>query len=228
VVTSGSVNTASPGTYRVTYAVTNSAGLSASVTRDVRILAPHETRLPRETFRFNHQGRRNDAFTNQVTALGDGILTLNVTVANNTSVAVRFTGPSGEVFAHTFSGNAARDIWLGAGTYTVSSTITEGNGNTSFSLNILTPEVIYLDFAEQEVPLACCPYYPDCTCRYELEEHGSVNIIVTQGATLRRIARALLGDGGLWTAIYNDNRAVIGPNPNRIHPGQVLTVNMPR
>ena len=34
------MDTTQPGTYQVTYSVTNSAGLSASVSREVRVLAP--------------------------------------------------------------------------------------------------------------------------------------------------------------------------------------------
>jgi nucleoid-associated protein YgaU len=33
------------------------------------------------------------------------------------------------------------------------------------------------------------------------------------------------GNGMKWTKIYEDNKGVIGPNPNTIYPGQVLTIN---
>ena len=38
------------------------------------------------------------------------------------------------------------------------------------------------------------------------------------------IAQHFYGDGSKWPTIYNANRATIGPNPNLIHPGQVLVV----
>lgn len=38
------------------------------------------------------------------------------------------------------------------------------------------------------------------------------------------IAQHFYGDGSRWSTIYNANRATIGPNPNLIHPGQVLVV----
>ncbi|HET7639959.1 MAG TPA: hypothetical protein VFK47_14620, partial [Ktedonobacteraceae bacterium] len=38
------------------------------------------------------------------------------------------------------------------------------------------------------------------------------------------IAVLMYGNGNRWPDIYNANRALIGPNPNRIFPGQVLTI----
>ena len=45
---------------------------------------------------------------------------------------------------------------------------------------------------------------------------------VVRGDTLSKIARKF----GLpsWRLVYDANRAVIGPNPSLIHPGQVLTI----
>ena len=44
------------------------------------------------------------------------------------------------------------------------------------------------------------------------------------GDTLWGIAKKQLGDGKRWPEIYDQNRAVIGDNPDRIKPGQVLTI----
>jgi LysM domain len=38
------------------------------------------------------------------------------------------------------------------------------------------------------------------------------------------IAAHFYNNGALWPRIYNANRNIIGPNPNLIHPGQVLVV----
>ena len=46
----------------------------------------------------------------------------------------------------------------------------------------------------------------------------------TSGATLVKLAEEYYGDGKLWKKIYDANRAVIGPNPDKIYPGQVLTI----
>ncbi|MEV4557342.1 peptidoglycan DD-metalloendopeptidase family protein [Kitasatospora sp. NPDC049285] len=47
---------------------------------------------------------------------------------------------------------------------------------------------------------------------------------VVSGDTLSKIATAQKVDGG-WQKLYQDNRSVIGGNPNLIYPGQQLTVN---
>lgn len=44
------------------------------------------------------------------------------------------------------------------------------------------------------------------------------------GSSLSSIARIVYGDPNRWPAIYAANRARIGPNPNIIHAGQVLTI----
>jgi hypothetical protein len=48
--------------------------------------------------------------------------------------------------------------------------------------------------------------------------------IVKPGDFLSTIAFNELGDGNRWPEIYNLNRAVVGANPDLIHPGQVLTL----
>jgi nucleoid-associated protein YgaU len=47
---------------------------------------------------------------------------------------------------------------------------------------------------------------------------------VRTGDTLSKIAKRLLNDSAKWTAIYDRNKKVIGPNPNLIIPGQVLEI----
>jgi len=42
--------------------------------------------------------------------------------------------------------------------------------------------------------------------------------------SLSGIAKQEYGNGNLWPIIYNANKALIGANPNLIHPGQVLTI----
>jgi hypothetical protein len=41
---------------------------------------------------------------------------------------------------------------------------------------------------------------------------------------LEKIAMTFYGDPQQWPKIYNENTSVIGPDPNRIYPGQVLTI----
>lgn len=48
--------------------------------------------------------------------------------------------------------------------------------------------------------------------------------MVKRGDTLSGIAKSHYGAASRWRDIYAANRAVIGPNPNLIHPGQALTL----
>ncbi len=47
---------------------------------------------------------------------------------------------------------------------------------------------------------------------------------VVKGDCLYNIAKSLYGDSSQWHKLYEANKGVIGGNPNRIYPGQVLTV----
>ena len=54
-------------------------------------------------------------------------------------------------------------------------------------------------------------------------QEGSVRYTVAAGNTLSGIAAALAVRGG-WPALYAANRPIIGPDPDAIRPGTVLTV----
>lgn len=47
---------------------------------------------------------------------------------------------------------------------------------------------------------------------------------VVKGDSLWKIAQKHLGAGIRWREIYNKNKAVVGGNPNKIYPGQKLTL----
>jgi len=47
---------------------------------------------------------------------------------------------------------------------------------------------------------------------------------VKPGDSLSAIAAQYLGDGNKWPQLYDLNKSVIGPNPDLIHPGQVLVL----
>jgi nucleoid-associated protein YgaU len=50
---------------------------------------------------------------------------------------------------------------------------------------------------------------------------------VESGDTMRSIAEKVYGDAELWPRIYADNRDVIGPNPDTLHPGARLRIPPP-
>ena len=48
--------------------------------------------------------------------------------------------------------------------------------------------------------------------------------VVQSGDSLSKIAKEAYGSGARWTEIYEANKALIGDNPNMIHPGQTLRI----
>jgi len=52
-------------------------------------------------------------------------------------------------------------------------------------------------------------------------------IIVKQTDSLASLAQTHLGDRDRWREIFDANRRTIGKNPNRLYPGQVLTIATP-
>ena len=143
-----------PGSYQVTYAVTNSAGLSAEVSRQVRMLPQEEKYGPRTPYNFNDQGKSGASFSHRITADADGIMTLTVGSLNKTTVTISVAGDSGyNEFDETFDGAGKRDFWVSEGNYTVTMQIDSTNGNTKIDYSLLTPETIMLVFAETAVPL---------------------------------------------------------------------------
>ncbi|HEY9504965.1 MAG TPA: LysM peptidoglycan-binding domain-containing protein [Gemmatimonadales bacterium] len=53
-------------------------------------------------------------------------------------------------------------------------------------------------------------------------EAGEETYTVKKGDSLSKIAKRVYGDAQQWRKIYEANRAVIGDNPDLIHPGQAL------
>ena len=53
---------------------------------------------------------------------------------------------------------------------------------------------------------------------------GEQTYTVAKGDTLSHIAKEYYGKAGKWHAIYDANRDVIGDNPDKIFPGQVLKI----
>lgn len=54
---------------------------------------------------------------------------------------------------------------------------------------------------------------------------GGQSYTVVKGDTLWDIAKSKYGSASKWPTIYNNNRSVIGGNPDRIYPGQVLRLD---
>jgi nucleoid-associated protein YgaU len=53
---------------------------------------------------------------------------------------------------------------------------------------------------------------------------GARTYVVKSGDSLSKIAKELYGDAKRWPEIYEANKALVGDNPNLIHPGQKLVI----
>lgn len=60
----------------------------------------------------------------------------------------------------------------------------------------------------------------------ECKAVSSKKYTVREHDTLCKIAKSQTGTSNNWRAIYNQNKSVIGGNPGKIFPGQVLTINV--
>jgi nucleoid-associated protein YgaU len=58
--------------------------------------------------------------------------------------------------------------------------------------------------------------------RQSVEQAATQTYVVKSGDSLSKIAKELLGDAKRWPELYELNKALIGDNPNMIHPGQEL------
>lgn len=58
------------------------------------------------------------------------------------------------------------------------------------------------------------------------KEVSSTTYIVLKGDNLCKIAKNLTGNSANWKAIYEQNKSVIGGNPNLIYPGQQLVISI--
>jgi hypothetical protein len=157
VVITGSVNTSAAGTYTVTYTITNSAGLSASATRTVRVLAPTEQRSPRGRHGFSGQGRQGETVIHRgIETWTAGWMDLTITEhANNTTITVMLvdTFSNQIVMTDTFTARGTKSYLIPEGTFELRVRFDRANGNTKYALNLLMPEEISFTFGELEVPL---------------------------------------------------------------------------
>ena len=94
-------------------------------------------------------------------------------------------------------------------------------GDISFSLTLREDRkpIIPVSVLETEAPAA-----PEGgSGRSGPETTPPTTYTVKSGDCLSAIAKKLTGSSD-WHAIYEQNKGIIGGNPNRIYPGQVLTI----
>jgi subtilisin family serine protease/uncharacterized protein YjdB len=146
------VNTSKAGNYTVRYTVTNSAGLSTSVTRRVEIVAPETRTTPGRTYSFAPKGKQGESFAYSADVAVTGTASLTVSVPNKTTITVTVANSLGTVVLNeTFTANATRSFQAIAGSYSIKVSIDVANGNTTVNLGLTTPGGIETYFPKPEI-----------------------------------------------------------------------------
>ena len=157
VVTSGNVDINVPGVYTVNYRVTNFLGQEAIATREVRVLAPTENRIPRMRYNFGRKDKSGTSFTfRDVVAESSGTVDISVTrIDRNMSITVSVinTQNGQAVITDSFSSVGTKQYQIAAGRYEVRVAITQANGNSEYAISLLMPEFVEYTFEMQEVPI---------------------------------------------------------------------------
>lgn len=140
VVIESNVDTSKAGNYTVKYTVINTAGLSASVTRQVDVISQEKLTLPGGTYSFSPKGKQGESFAYGISSAVDGNISLTATVPNKTTIIVNITNSAGTLlFTETFTAASTRGFHAPAGNYTVGLMIVSANGNVNIGLGIATP-----------------------------------------------------------------------------------------
>ena len=153
VVTESNVDISKAGKYTVRYSVTNSSGLSSSITRNVEIVAPATRDVAGKSYTFSPKGKQGEKFTYSADVIVAGNVTMTFTVPNNTSINVVVTNAAGQsVFNDSLSANATRNFDAAQGNYTIAVTYITANGNTTSGIVVATPGGTETYFPKPEVP----------------------------------------------------------------------------
>ena len=157
---SGIPNRNAAGTYRITYTITSEkTGLSATATRDVRIVAPMERKDQQARYGLSGQGKVGAKVTHtgiKSGALGymdleianiDKSMTIIAQLVDTTSKAV--------IVNDTFTAAGTKQYRIDESQYELVISIQKANGNSKYEINLTMPETsggFYFD--ENEVPLS--------------------------------------------------------------------------
>lgn len=100
----------------------------------------------------------------------------------------------------------------------------DGTGDISYTLTMKEYRIVNIPSSVLTKESPAAPVTADTATRETpAVETATQSYTVKSGDTLSGIARKLTGSTS-WQAIYEQNKSVIGSNPNRIKAGQVLTI----
>jgi hypothetical protein len=157
-------NRKTPGTYYVTYSVTNDAGITSTATREVRVLKQYDVVIRRMEYGFSGKGKQGDTVKHtNVVAASEGFFDISVTSLSATAITVNVinTASGKAVITDRFTVRGDKQYHIAAGTYEVQVTITTANGNKEYAINLKMPvtpddlkEFYLAAYDLEEVPLA--------------------------------------------------------------------------
>lgn len=99
----------------------------------------------------------------------------------------------------------------------------DGTGDITYTLTMKEYRTVSIPASTLTKDAPAQPAGNDGTGRDQPEATSTQSYTVVSGDTLSGIARKLTGSTN-WQTIYEQNKGVIGSNPNMIKPGQVLTI----
>lgn len=100
----------------------------------------------------------------------------------------------------------------------------DGTKDINFTLEFKEYRKVKVKTTEKKEPLPQ-RVTPAATQR-PAKEVSSTTYTVVKGDNLSKIAKNLTGNSANWKAIYEQNKDVIGGNPNLIYPGQQLVISV--
>lgn len=99
----------------------------------------------------------------------------------------------------------------------------DGTGDITYTLTLKEYRTVSIPASTLTKDAPAQPAGNDGAGRDQPEATSTQSYTVVSGDTLSGIARKLTGSTN-WRTIYEQNKGVIGSNPNMIKPGQVLTI----
>ena len=156
---SGTINRAVAGTYTLTYSVTSpTSGLTATTTRNVRIVAPTEKKDPRTSYGLSGQAKQGAVVTHTgIVSSAVGFMDLTVSsIDKNMTISVSLvdTATNKSVLNDTFTAAGTKQYRIDQSKYSLNVSIDKANGNSKYAINLLMPETAATQtFTEAEVPL---------------------------------------------------------------------------